>query len=40
MGRGNKTLAGNVVKEKVGDLEEELRGVFTSRMSNELTGVV
>ena len=36
----NKILVGTVVKEKLGDLEEDFREVFIRHLGNEFTGVV
>ena len=33
-------MAGSVVKAKLGELEEDIRKVFSSWLRNELTGVV
>ena len=37
---GGGVLVGTVVKEKVGELEDEVREVFSRRMRMDLTGVV
>ena len=38
--RGNKTVAGKLVKSKIGELEEEVRAGNSISMRKELTGVV
>ena len=38
--RDNDILSGTVVKTKVYELEEEVREVFTRRLSKDLTGMV
>ena len=40
MGRGDKILVGMVVKSKLGELGEELREGFSSRLRKYLTAVV
>ena len=39
-GRGNKIVVGTVVKEKIGELEDEVRVGSSRRMRKELTDVV
>ena len=39
-GRGDNILMGEVVKEKVGELEDEVKEVFYRRPRKEVTGVV
>ena len=39
-GMGGKIMVGTVVKEKVGELEDEVREEFYSQMRKDLTGVV
>ena len=39
-GRGNKIVVGTVVKEKIRELEEEVRVASARRLRKELTGVV
>ena len=39
-GKGKKIVVGTVVKEKVSELEEEVRVGSSRRMRKELTGVV
>ena len=39
-GRGNKIVVGTVVKEKIGELEEEVRARFPRKMKKELTILV
>ena len=38
-GRGDKIVVGAVVKDKIGELEEEVRAVSFIRMRKDLTGV-
>ena len=39
-GRGEKIIVGTVVMAKVGDLEEEIREIFSRRLGKEMTVVV
>ena len=39
MGRGNRVLVGDKAKEKVGELEDEVREGFYSRLRKGLIGV-
>ena len=39
-GRGNKIMVRTVVNAKVGELEEDIREIFSRRLRKEITGVV
>ena len=38
--RGNRIMVGTVVKEEVGELEEDIREIFSRRLRKEMSGVV
>ena len=38
--RGNKMMVGMVVKDKVGDLDKEIREIFSRMLRKEMTGMV
>ena len=39
-GRGNKIMVGTVAKAMVGELEEDIREIFSRRLRKDMDGVI